>query len=81
MCSPMNRWLTTERAAWRPAERLSPSTWAEQHRVLSRTQSARPGRRSNAQAPYLTDLMDLCARRDIRPWLLTNRRPIRRSYG
>ena len=48
----LDHWLSTERAAWRPAERLSPSTWAERHWVLSRTQSARPGRWSNAQSPY-----------------------------
>jgi phage terminase large subunit GpA-like protein len=65
MSNLIDRWLLSERTAWRPAVRLSPSTWAEQHRVLSRTQSARPGRWSNAQSPYLTGLMDLCARRDI----------------
>lgn len=65
MPTTLETWLTTERAAWRPAERLSPSAWAERHRVLSRTQSARPGRWSNAQAPYLTQLMDLCADRGI----------------
>jgi phage terminase large subunit GpA-like protein len=65
MTGAIQGWLPSERAAWWPAERLSPSTRAEQHRVLSRTQSARLGRWSNAQAPYLTGLMDLCARRDI----------------
>src|SRR5262245_4834298 len=58
-------WLAAEAAAFCPAERLSPSIWAERHRVLTRTQSARPGKWSNAQSPYLTGLMDLCADRRI----------------
>src|SRR5262245_21581426 len=65
MNCPLIRWLPIERVAWRPAERLSPSTWAERHRVLTRTQSARPGKWSNAQSPCLTGLMDLCADRSI----------------
>jgi phage terminase large subunit GpA-like protein len=59
------RWLPAELAAWRPAERLPPSAWAEKHRVLTRTQSARHGKWRNAHAPHLAGLMDLCVRRDI----------------
>ncbi len=61
----LDRWLPAERAAWRPAERLAPSLWAERHRVLSRMQSARPGKWRNSHAPYLAGLMDLCVRRDV----------------
>lgn len=65
MFTLVNRWLPAELAAWRPAERLRPSAWAEKHRVLPRGQSAFPGPWRNADAPYLAGLMDLCARRDI----------------
>jgi phage terminase large subunit GpA-like protein len=58
-------WLPSERAAWRPAERLLPAAWAERWRVLTRAQSARPGRWRNANAPYLAGLMDLCTRRGV----------------
>ncbi|MFN0135437.1 MAG: terminase gpA endonuclease subunit [Phycisphaerae bacterium] len=61
----LDRWLAAERAAWKPQQRLSPSAWAERHRVLSRMQSARPGKWKNAQAPYLAGLMDLCTRRGV----------------
>jgi phage terminase large subunit GpA-like protein len=72
MSAVIGSWLPVERTAWRPAERLSPSTWAEKHWVMSRAQSARPGRWSNAQSPYLTGLMDLCARRDIEEITIVN---------
>ena len=61
----LTRWLPAERSAWKPQERMRPSAWAERHRVLSRMQSARPGKWKNAQAPYLAGLMDLCARRGV----------------
>src|SRR5215470_17887647 len=65
MTTLSNHWLSAEFLAFRPAERLSPSAWAEKHRVLPRGQSARPGPWRNANAPYLAGLMDLCCNRDI----------------
>lgn len=47
------------RAALRPPERLSPSAWAEKHIVLPRGESARPGRLSHENAPYLASMMDI----------------------
>ena len=61
----LTRWLPAERSAWKPQDRLRPAAWSERHRVLSRMQSARPGRWKNAQAPYLAGLMDLCTRRGV----------------
>src|SRR5436190_20379665 len=53
-------WDDYERDAWKPPPRLKPSQWAEQYRRLTRGQSARPGPWKNANAPYLTGIMDLC---------------------
>ena len=61
----MDHWLHRELRAWRPAARLCPSAWAERHRVLTRRQSARPGKWRNDNAPYLAGLMDLCTRREV----------------
>jgi phage terminase large subunit GpA-like protein len=47
--------------AIRPPEKLSPSQWAEKHRRLAKGQSSIPGPWRNANAPYLTALMDLAA--------------------
>ena len=44
----------------RPVEALSPSAWAEKHRILTKGQSSIPGHWRNANAPYLVPIMDLC---------------------
>ena len=44
----------------RPPEKLSPSQWAERHRILAKGQSSIPGHWRNANAPYLVPIMDLC---------------------
>lgn len=58
----LDRWARREARAWHVPEPLSPSQWAEEHRILSRTQSSRPGPWRNANAPYLAGLMDLATR-------------------
>lgn len=52
-------WTEAERRMWRPPERLRPSEWAERYRYLSETQSSRPGRWRNDNAPYLVGIMDI----------------------
>ncbi len=58
-------WTPSERAAWTPPEDISPSQWAERYRVLPGDQSPRPGPWRNANAPYLSFLMDVTARPGI----------------
>lgn len=53
------RWTAAERRAWKPRPRLKPSEWAEKYRRLPRSQSARPGRWRNDNAPYLRGMMDI----------------------
>lgn len=52
-------WSAAERDAWRWPAKLTPSTWAEKYRRLSRAQSSRFGQWRNATAPYLAGIMDL----------------------
>ena len=59
--TPPIAWNPGERAALGPLARLTPSEWAEQHRILTREQSARPGPLRHANAPYLVGICNLCA--------------------
>lgn len=69
--APNDLWDEVERNAWRPPDRLTPSEWAQRHRVLTRRQSSRPGPWDNANAPILKGFMDLCVRKGVRQvWAL-----------
>lgn len=46
------------RAAWKLPDKLTPSEWAERHRILGSAESAEPGPWRNARTPYLAGLMD-----------------------
>ena len=45
-------WTDNERSAWRPAERLTVTEWADRHRYLDAKTSAEPGKYSSARTPY-----------------------------
>lgn len=61
----------TAKTAWRarraalfrsvlsPPPKLTVSQWADRYRILSRENSAEPGRWSTARAPYLREIMDV----------------------
>lgn len=55
-----HRLATRAAAAWTPPERVSPSVWAERHRVLSVAETDRPGPWRNDVFPYVTSIMDAC---------------------
>lgn len=78
MTSPPLRTHASARAAWRrrrshlcrtvlaPPPKLTLSEWADRYRVLSRENSAQPGRFRTDVVPYLREVMDVCTDRRIR---------------
>lgn len=78
MTSPPLRTHASARAAWRrrrshlcrtvlaPPPKLTLSEWADRYRVLSRENSAQPGRFRTDVVPYLREVMDACTDRRIR---------------
>jgi len=55
----LRRALAADRAlTYRPPPKLTVSTWADEHRYLSRESSAEPGKWYTARAPYLRGIMD-----------------------
>lgn len=55
---PVDRTFARAFANYKPPADLTVSKWAEQHRVLSRENSAEAGPWRNARTPYLVDIMD-----------------------
>ena len=55
---PRRVWDRDERRAWTLPERLKPSEWAERYRVLRPGDSDIPGPWRNANAPYMTGIID-----------------------
>lgn len=55
---PVDRTFARAFANYKPPADLTVSQWAEQHRVLSRENSAEAGPWRNARTPYLVDIMD-----------------------
>jgi phage terminase large subunit GpA-like protein len=58
-------WAPEEQEAWRLPDRLTPSGWATAHRVLSERETSEPGPWNGQRTPYLAEIMDACADRDI----------------
>lgn len=54
----MTGWLSEALRALRPPQELTTAQWAEQSRVLSPAESARPGPWRNDVTPYLVGIMD-----------------------
>jgi phage terminase large subunit GpA-like protein len=54
-------WTPAERRAWRWPDRLKPSEWAEQNRILPAHVTAEPGPWRNERTPYLAGIMDAVA--------------------
>ena len=51
--------------ALRPPPRVKPSVWIEDHVVLDAGTSAEPGRYRFARTPYLREIVDATAERDV----------------
>ena len=51
-------WSSREAMAWKPADSLSVSEWADRHRILHPLTSAEPGKWSTDRTPYLREIMD-----------------------
>lgn len=58
-------WWPEEREAWRRPEKLTPSEWADRHRVLSLAWSSEPGRWRTGRTPYLREVMDSVVLRNV----------------
>ncbi len=54
----MTGWLAEALRALRPPQELTTAQWAEQYRILSTAESARPGPWRNEVTPYLVGIMD-----------------------
>ncbi len=54
----MTGWLAEALRALRPPQELTTAQWAEQYRILSPAESARPGPWRNEVTPYLVGIMD-----------------------